>query len=76
MTFGLRVLLPEHREGDSIEQLLQWDNIDFLLTQKDLDYYDGCFLVPEMSGNPDQVHLLGELKPEFFQQDKLYSPLL
>ncbi|MBD2515253.1 hypothetical protein H6G93_09565 [Nostoc sp. FACHB-973] len=48
------------------------DNIHFLLTQKDLDYYDARFFVQEMSGNPDQVHLLDELKPEFFQQDKLH----
>ncbi|MDZ8185063.1 MAG: hypothetical protein RMX96_09440 [Nostoc sp. ChiSLP02] len=48
------------------------DNIHVLLTQKDLDYYDARFFVREMSGNPEQVHLLGELKPEFFQQDKLY----
>ncbi|RCJ18347.1 hypothetical protein A6S26_28890 [Nostoc sp. ATCC 43529] len=48
------------------------DRIHFLLTQKDLDYYDAQFFVQEMSGNPDQVHLLGELKPEFLQQDKLH----
>jgi hypothetical protein len=48
------------------------DNIHFLLTQKDLDYYDARFFMEEMSGNPNQVHLLGELKPEFFQQNKLH----
>ncbi|MBD2409894.1 hypothetical protein FACHB389_11380 [Nostoc calcicola FACHB-389] len=48
------------------------DNIHVLLTQKDLDYYDARFFMQEMSGNPDRVHLLDELKPEFFQQNKLH----
>ncbi|MDZ8026020.1 MAG: hypothetical protein RMX97_15210 [Nostoc sp. DedQUE11] len=49
------------------------DRIHVLLTQKDLDYYDARFFIQEMSGDSDQqVHLLGELKPEFLQQDKLH----
>ncbi len=48
------------------------DNIHVLLTQKDLDYYDARFFLQEMSGKPEQVYLLGELKPEFLQQNQLH----
>ncbi len=48
------------------------DNIHILLTEKDLDYYDARFFLQEMSGNPEQVHLLSELKPEFLQQNQLH----
>ncbi|MFN6518608.1 MAG: hypothetical protein RMY29_029535 [Nostoc sp. CreGUA01] len=48
------------------------DNIHILLTEKDLDYYDARFFLQEMSGKPEQVHLLSELKPEFLQQNQLH----
>ncbi|MEH2317010.1 hypothetical protein [Nostoc sp.] len=48
------------------------DNTHFLLTQRDLDYYDARYFMQEAGGKSDQVHLLSELKPEFFQQNKLH----
>ncbi len=48
------------------------DDIHILLTEKDLDYYDARFFLQEMSGKPEQVHLLGELKPECLQQNQLH----